>query len=153
MILLYSSEKEVQYIQFQPRYYIGIGAYQLPSIECIIKDADKVVLFGSSGWLGPRFKAPINKLIAKKYFAYIPEPIHEKYIADSYREIGYYIVDCESWQVWDICKKYNKPFKSIRYIIDLGDRKLMPIGINHFWQKYQHHKMQNLFNKYISEFI
>lgn len=129
MILLYANEYEVRYVTYKPRYFIGLGAKVLGHRELLIRRADQVILFGCSGWRGKRKVARFNRLY--------------EWSINSYA-----LVDMESQQVYEMCKKYNVPFKSIRYIIDLDRGRVMPWGINHFWRIYQHRRMQLKFNKY-----
>jgi hypothetical protein len=62
-----------------------------------------------------------------------------------------FIVDQESSHVGEICNKYEIPFISVRYIIDKCHKKCMPIGINHFWRKFQHKRMQQKMSKVLND--
>ena len=55
---------------------------------------------------------------------------------------NYNIVDLESFYIVELCQKYDLPCAVIRYGIDYCDKKIMPLGINHFYRKYIHRKMQ-----------
>ena len=149
MILLYAHPGEVKYVYYEPKMCIGVGATQLENVELCVKNFEFVILFGSSGWLGSRKNAPINQLITKTNFLYVPEPVHDDKWIHHFRYFKYYLVDMESYQVKNMCDKYNINFKSIRYVIDFCDKKVMPIGINHFWRKWQHKRMQEKFNELI----
>ena len=130
MILFYANEFEVKYVNYKPKCYIGVGAENLRNCKMVIKNADLVLLFGCSGWRGKRIKW--NRL-----YQWSPD--------------NNQLVDMESYWVWQMCKKYDTPFKSIRYIIDRDRGRVMPWGINHFWRKYQHRRMQLKFNKYLEK--
>lgn len=52
------------------------------------------------------------------------------------------IVDQESANIAKICFDNGIPFQSIRYVIDGCHRRIIPKGINHFWRKFQHRRMQ-----------
>jgi len=147
MILLYASLHEVRYVTRGDRYCIGYRAEHLKIYETLIRYSDYVILFGCSGWLGGERRW--DDLIELKRIIYIPEPVHTEEQVHQCKYLNYYLVDLESYQVSEMCKKHNVPFKSIRYIIDRGDKKVMPTGINHFWRKYQHKRMQLKFNKYM----
>ena len=130
MVLFYANFYEVKYIDYEPSCYIGLGAKFLDNCEEVVKNADSVILFGCSGWKGERVKW--SNLYQWNCFRF-----------------NNFIVDMESQQVSDLCEKYGVPFKSIRYIIDRDRGRVMPWGINHFWRKYQHRRMQLKFNKYL----
>ena len=149
MILLYACPDEVRYVYYEPKVCIGVGATRLEHWIPLIQRYDEVHLFGSSGWLGPRKGAPINCLIVKKKFLFVPEPVHDDKWTHHFRHFRYYLIDQESYQVNELCKKYNKPFRSVRYVIDFCDRRVMPIGINHFWRMIQHRRMQTGFDDHI----
>ena len=150
MLLLSANEHEVEYVNYKPKYWIGMRAKYLKYCELRIKNSDLVILFGSSGWLGPKRKW--NELIELEDPRFVPFAIRRRDWCSHFRHKNYMLVDMESWQVWNMCKKYNIPFKSIRYIIDRGDKKVMPWGINRFWKKYQHKRMQKQFTKYLEDY-
>jgi len=128
LILLYANPHEVKYVNYETKICIGFGAVDLRYWQ--IRYADQVILFGCSGWRGNRVKW--NKLYQWR--------------------IGGLLKDMESHKVWKICRKYNIPFKSIRYIIDRDRGRVTLWGINHFWRKYQHRRMQLKFNKYLEDY-
>ena len=130
MILLYANPYEVRHVTYKPKRCIGLKAKHLRVNESIIKNADQVILFGCSGWRGER--VPWSNLYQWNCFKF-----------------NNFLVDMESQQVFDLCEKYNVPFRSIRYIIDRDRGRVMPWGINHFWRKFQHRRMQLKFNKYL----
>ena len=136
MILLYANEDEVRYVDYEPKRCIGIYAHILldqcffPNFLYGIPFPKEFILFGCSGWRGSRKAAKYNRLY-------------------KWRPDSPYLVDMESKKVYDECKKHNIKFTSIRYIIDLDRGKVMPTGINHFWRKFQHRRMQLKFNKYL----
>jgi len=130
MILLYANEDEVRYVKYYFRVCIGLRAEFInnPTIQYLISRHGKVVLFGCSGWRGSRKSAEFDKL---------------------YHWDRTLLVDMESEIVEKLCKNLGVKFTSIRYIIDLDRGKVMPTGINHFWRKFQHRRMQLKFNKYL----
>jgi nucleoside phosphorylase len=77
-------------------------------------------------------------------------PLHEYEDREAYSP--YFIcVDTESHHVGGICNYLKIPFVSIRYAIDKIDKKCKPAGINHFWRKYQHYRMQTKFNRMLKD--
>ena len=131
MILLYANEDEVRYVDYRPRLYIGLNSRYLlmESTLLTLKNAKEVILFGCAGWRGKRKDVRFNQL-------------YEWTQSNN-------VVDMESQRVYNLCRKYGTKFTSIRYIIDLDRGKVMPTGINHFWRKFQHRRMQLKFNKYL----
>ena len=130
MILLYANEFEVKYVDYEPKYCIGLGAVYLNigDLEWL-KNADSVILFGCSGWQGCRIKWD-------EFYEWYPKSR---------------LVDIESERVAELCANHRVSFRSIRYIIDRDRGRVMPWGINHFWRKYQHRRMQLKFNKYLEK--
>lgn len=129
MILLYANEFEVKYVDYEPKYFIGLGAKVLGHRELLISAADQVILFGCSGWQGCRIKWD-------EFYEWYPKSR---------------LVDMESERVAELCANHRVSFRSIRYIIDRDRGRVMPWGINHFWRKYQHRRMQLKFNKYLEK--
>jgi len=129
LLLLYANEYEVKHVHYMPARCIGLGACKLGYHEWDIKKADSVILFGCAGWI-PGKGVKLDRLYEWSHLG----PL----------------VDMESEIVSDLCKKHGVEFRSIRYIIDYDRGKVMPTGINHFWRKYQHRRMQRKFNKWLS---
>ena len=147
MILLYANESEVRYVTYEPKYCIGYRAEDLDKHIDIIGQADEVILFGCSGYTGLKNIA-WNRLYTQQTFPYVHCRVDEEWV-DNFRYTNDMLVDLESYHVYNLCKEMDVPFKSIRYIIDRCDRRCVPRGINHFWRKYQHRRMQLMFNKYL----
>ena len=135
MILLYANPSEVKYVNYKSKYCIGLMAENMGKhnndmfLKNLIFNGNKeVILFDCSGWRGSRKSAEFDKL---------------------YHWDRTLLVDMESEIVEKLCKNLGVKFTSIRYIIDLDRGKVMPTGINHFWRKFQHRRMQLKFNKYL----
>ena len=136
MILLYANEDEVRYVNYKSKYCIGLMAENMGKhnndmfLKNLMFNGNKeVILFGCAGWQGKRKDVKFNQL-------------YEWTQSNN-------VVDMESQRVYNLCRKYGTKFTSIRYIIDLDRGKVMPTGINHFWRKFQHRRMQLKFNKYL----
>jgi len=129
MILLYANPIEVRYVDYEPKYCIGINAGLLKSffLYDYVKYSGRpeIILFGMAG--GSR-----NMEVDKLY---------------DWREV----VDMESVIVSQACDAYYIPFRSIRYIIDYNREKVMSTGINWAWRRYQHYRMQHKFNRWLHE--
>jgi hypothetical protein len=131
-ILLYANEHEIRYVKTRLKFYIGFKGAYLFSVEPTIESAALVILFGCSGWRGKKGVEKLNRL-----YEWTPN--------------SYALVDMESQKVHDVCEKHGVKFRSIRYIIDYDRGKVMPTGLNHFWRKFQHRRMQLKFNKWMEE--
>ena len=147
MILLYANLHEVRYVDYKPRHCIGYQAKYLS--RGMIQYCDGVILFGCSGYTGTE-KIAWDKLYKPKTYPFVEHHIDEYWI-ETYRRAGHDFVDMESYHVKKLCKELNVPFESVRYIVDRCGKRCVPWGINHFWLKYQHRRMQLKFNEYLRE--
>jgi len=164
MILFYSDVNEVKWVDYRPKYCIGIRAkYLTLHINHL---PDKVILFGSCGRLDSNLRDYSELIIPagwtnKEKWIYTDgndgygvttdHSVKHKWERQALSLQGFRYVDQESYHVAKLCQKLGVEFISVRYMIDRCDRKAMPIGINHFWRKYQHKRMQLKFNKWLEE--
>jgi len=155
---------------------IGIGTDNLLSgIEYQIKNTSNLqfaILFGSAGLTN--WKLDYSKLYAPKkfwhtlyckyyhidgllltplinYVQVIEEGITNFYESTHKKALRiefecFNIVDMESAFVIKTCNDYEIPIIVIRYISDKCDKKLMPVGINHFHRKWHAKRMQKKMN-------
>jgi len=139
-LLLYASPAEVKYVDYEPKFCIGVGATNIPS--GLIGSGRDLILFGSCGLLGVH---PYDEFIQEGFIC-VDHSI--KNLAESLFLVwntGGKAVEQES-------EKIGAPLKHhVRYVIDRCYKKCMPWGINHFWRIWQHRKMQIKFNKWIKE--
>jgi len=177
MILLYASPHEVKWVDYVPRYCIGVGATRFKGqwrrfesrVVMHLDKADKVVLFGSCGRLDSNLRDfgeliipgawmrdghTLNWITVKGHTGHgitTDHSVKTKEERERLFRCGFYCVDMESYHVAKLCQELDVPFVSVRYMIDRCDRKAMPPGINHFWRKYQHKRMQLKFNQWLRE--
>jgi len=131
---------------------------------------DDVILFGSSGLIAPPriidydysiFLEPKiwynedGECIEMEHGLYkgitTELPVKSRLYTNILRSNAYLCCDMESYHVAKICKEAGVKFRSIRYVIDRCNEKVMPTGINWAWRKYQHKRMQQKFSKLLSE--
>lgn len=173
MILLYASPHEVKYVTYEPKYNIGVGAKLLEQswlLQKTIKYSNHVILFGSSGltmkydccitdW--DRNKVPLDEFIIPRTWNGIKvdgkccagytskRTVKEQWEREWLAKKRVMVVDQESAVVAKLCQKLGVKFTSVRYIIDRCDKRVMPMGINWAWRKYQHRRMQLKFNDWL----
>jgi len=172
MILLYVSPHEVKWVDYDNKVCIGIKADRIHGIfqralSNEIKRSNKVILFGSCGRLDSNLRDYGELIIPGSWYinslegitvnaigpraCTMDHSVKEKWERKLLFYLGFYCVDQESYHVGKLCQGLGVPFVSVRYMIDRCDRKAMPIGINHFWRRYQHRRMQLRFNKWLRE--
>ena len=171
MILLYTNPVEIKYVKFHTMVCIGIGAKYLHNSfnRKYFANQDKIILFGSCGRLDSNLRDYGELIIPGAWsdgegYVYIhwnmkrpfdsygittDHKVQYKWERKAWAERGFYCVDQESYHVAKLCKELDVEFVSVRYMIDRCDRKCMPIGINHWWRKYQHKRMQLKFNEWL----
>ena len=155
---------------------IGIGTDNLLSgIEYQIKNTPGlqfVLLFGSAGltnwklshralympekyWylLDYKWHRVTNLLMArfKPYVKTLSEGVTNSYQSTHQKKMriqyeNFNIIDMESAFVIRTCNQYQIPIIVIRYVSDRCDKKLMPVGINHFHRKWHAKRMQSKMN-------
>ena len=170
-ILLYASEDEVKYIDYEPKICIGVKAVDLGLLLEVTFKYDSVILFGCSGLTGSHIKrwkikhlhTPLTWMyhgdeISVNYcFPELTNTLHFYDPAYGYtvsqrqskgvQSLPFIVVDQESYHVARLCQRLEKKFVSVRYIIDMCDKKVYPPVINYFWRKFQHKRMQSRMNK------
>lgn len=167
MILLYASSYEAKYVDYEPKYCVGVGN-QLAGLHAFLMGYGSVILFGSSGLIAPpSFIENDYGILLEPSIWYNEEgdyielehgigkgvtteqPVKSKFYKEILRAGAYFCCDMESYHVAKICKEAGVKFRSIRYVIDRCDEKIMPAGINWAWRKYQHKRMQLKFNEWL----
>jgi len=175
MILLYASPHEVKWVDYVPRYCIGVGATRFKGqwrrfesrVVMHLDKADKVVLFGSCGRLDSNLRDFGELIIPRGWFNQnrqlivvagergygitTDHSVKYKWERQSLFDQNIDCVDQESYHVGKLCQELGVPFVSVRYMIDRCDRKAMPTGVNHFWRMWQHKRMQLKFNQWLRE--
>ena len=177
MILLYADPHEVRYVDYclgWDRMHIEIGAPHINTkmVKYVLSQHKRVILFGSSGLVQDNYccitdwdthKVPYDEFIIPYNWNGIKvdgeccagytskHPVKEQWERGWLRNKRVMVVDMESAIVAKVCQGLGVKFTSVRYIIDKCDRKCMPIGINHFWRKFQHRRMQLKFNRWLNE--
>jgi len=61
------------------------------------------------------------------------------------------VVDQETTKFGRICIEAEIKWQSVRYVIDGCFRRIVPPGINHFWRKHQHKRMQKKMEALLNE--
>ena len=164
-IILYANDIEIKYMQNRiPKLCVGYQAVLLSECITAIKNAKRVVLFGTCGLVGHH---PLNMFVAPiKWIGYSGRCItlnrgmpyigytsyHSVKTKSERKELEkkkVLVVDQESYIVGRACELVYVDFISIKYIIDKCDRRAVPYGINHYWREHQHKRMQKLFDECI----
>jgi hypothetical protein len=167
MILLYASPHEVKYIKYPiHKFHIGVGMSKIRNFWL----SEPAVLFGSCGLIAPRAvlteNHKLDMLVECGYWynedgdcvdlewgvfkgITTEKPVHNKFYREVLENRGFFICDMESYHVAKVCKEAGVEFRSIRYVIDLCDKKVMPIGLNWAWREWQHYRMQKIFERWL----
>ena len=139
-LVLYATPDEVRYIDYEPKFCIGVRAVNVPS--GLMGTGRDLVLFGSCGLIG---KHPYSELIIDSDFYCAKHSVVDRIETLKLNFKGYLAVEQESENIGNPLKHH------VRYVIDRCYKKCMPWGINHFWRIFQHRRMQKKFNKWIKE--
>jgi len=141
-------------------------------LKSMLESVNLVVLFGSAGLMNFNLKTDCLYMPEKFWYLidykyYMPDELFMKQVNGYAERIQegltepiritkrkkfrkqhekFNIVDRESAHVIKRCHEVGVPVIVIRYISDKCDKKLMPMGINHFHRKYHEWKMQQRMN-------
>jgi hypothetical protein len=157
ILVVYGNPLEGKYLKYEPKLCVGCGG---KNFKVDLSPYKKVILFGTCGALYRT--VPLGEFVIEEHpedilhskFIQVEHPVHAKREADDIRFNAWkelVAVEMENWRVRRECERQGVPMEIIKFPSDYCDHKAMPMGINHFWRKYNLRHMQRKFDEYMAK--
>jgi hypothetical protein len=146
MLVVYTTREEGEYLGNFPKA-------QLCTVNSdFLRSFSHVILYGTCGALYP---VPLDEFICDvepfTKFVTVDAPLHDSKEALRIRAENPEAIAVEMELKWmrEMCDQADATLGIVKFPIDYCEKKAKPVGINHFWRKYQMWRMERKFNRFI----